>query len=63
MGQWVEMELRKEQFDFIIDCLELKACQSNDFYEIENCVNLIKNLYEQEDKYSRKLLEMTDFKF
>ena len=57
MGQWVELELRIEQLNFIIDCLELKACNSDYFDEIENCVYLIENLRNQEEEYNRKVYE------
>lgn len=63
MSQWVEIELRKEQFDRIINSLENCACKSNDYYEIESYVNLINDLFEQEDKYNEKLLKSSDFNF
>ena len=43
--------------NFIIDCLELKACNSDYFDEIENCVYLIENLRNQEEEYNRKVYE------
>ena len=51
MGQWVELELRKEQFDMIIDCLEEKCRQCSDYPEIERYVHLIDNLENQEREY------------
>ena len=63
MGQWVELALRKEQFDLIIECLESKSCQSDDFFEIERYVYLINDLQEQESEYQHKLLKMSDIKF
>ena len=62
MGQWVELELRKEQFDLIIDCLESKCCQSEDFFEIEQYVHLIDYLQEQEREYYQKLHKKCDIK-
>ena len=63
MGQWVELALRKEQFDVIIDCLESRTCQSDDFFEIERYVNLIDDLQSQESDYRQKLINMADIKF
>ena len=63
MGQWVELALRKEQFDLIIDCLESKSCESDDFFEIERYVYLINDLQDQESEYQQKLLKMSDIKF
>lgn len=63
MGQWVELALRKEQFDLIIECLESQSCQSNDFLEIERYVHLINDLQDQESEYQQKLLKMSDIKF
>ena len=63
MGQWVELALRKEQFDLIIECLESKSCQSDNFLEIERYVYLINDLQDQESEYQQKLLKMSDIKF
>ncbi|WP_298525665.1 hypothetical protein [uncultured Methanobrevibacter sp.] len=63
MGQWVELVLRKEQFDLIIDCLESKSCDSDDFFEIERYVYLINDLQDQEQTYQQKLLKESDIKF
>lgn len=63
MGQWVELVLRKEQFDLIIDCLESKSCDSDDFFEIERYVYLINDLQDQEQTYQQKLLNESDIKF
>ena len=63
MGQWVELALRKEQFDLIIECLESQSCQSNEFFEIERYVHLINDLQDQEMEYQQKLLKMSDIKF
>ena len=60
MGQWVELELRKEQFDLIIDCLESKCCKSDDYLEIETYVYLIENLQNQEREYYQKLNKLCD---
>lgn len=62
MGQWVELELRKEQFDLIIDCLESKCCESTDFLEIERFVYLIDDLQNQDREYQKKLMKMSDIK-
>lgn len=63
MGQWIELELRKEQFDLIVGCLEEKCCKIDDYLEIERLVHLIENLQKQEDDYNQKLLGMSDIKF
>ena len=55
MSQWVELELRKEQFDMIIDCLESKACESDSFSEIREYLYLIDDLEKQEEKYNQKI--------
>lgn len=60
MGQWVELELRKEQFDLIISCLESKCCQSNDYLEIERYVYLIDDLENQEMEYCKKMNDLVD---
>lgn len=62
MGQWIELELRKEQFDEIVWCLEEKCCKSEDYLEIERLVYLIENLQKQEEEYNRKLYDMSDIK-
>ena len=62
MSQWIEFALRKEQFGLIIDCLESKVCENNNFDEIENCIYLIKELYGQRDEYNAKLLDKSGFK-
>lgn len=62
MGQWIELELRKEQFDLIIDCLEEKCCQSDDYSEIERYVYLINELQDQDAKYQEKLMRMSEIK-
>lgn len=63
MGQWVELAIKKEQFDLIVECLESKSCESENFFEIERYVHLIKELQHQEMKYRQKLLQMSDIKF
>ena len=63
MGQWVELVLRKEQFDLIIDCLESKSCDSADFFEMARYVYLINDLQDQEQTYQQKLLKESDIKF
>ena len=60
MGQWVELELRKEQFDLIIDCLESKCCDSMNYLEIERYVYLIDYLEKQEREYYQKLNNLSD---
>ncbi len=62
MGQWVELELRKEQFNLIIDCLEEKCCESDDFLEIERYVYLIEELQNQDREYQQKLMNMSEIK-
>lgn len=62
MGQWVELELRKEQFNLIIDCLEEKCCESVDFLEIERYVYLIEELQNQDREYQQKLMNMSEIK-
>lgn len=63
MGQWVELAIRKEQFDLIVESLESKCSESEDFLEIERYVYLINELQSQEMQYRQKLLEMSNIKF
>ena len=63
MGHWVELELRYEDFNLIVGCLENCACKSNDFQEIEEIVWLIDNLYEQKEEYTKKLFSESNIKF
>lgn len=62
MGQWIELELRKEQLDLILDCLESECLRSDDYFDIERCVHLIDDLQEQEIDYKRKLYARSDIK-
>lgn len=60
MGQWVELALRKEQFDLIVESLESKCCESEDYSEIERYVWIIEDLLKQEEEYNRKLCSLSD---
>jgi hypothetical protein len=63
MGQWIELALRKEQFDMIVDCLESACCRSDDYYDIESYVYLIEDLHNQEQEYYKKLHDGCDIEF
>ena len=62
MSQWVEFALREDEFDFIIECLESKCEDCEDYFEIERGVYLIDDLHKQKRKYFDKLFSKSDIK-